>query len=184
MRIAVGCDHRGYEGKRLLAPLLRKWGHEIRDFGCDSINACDYPDYASAVARAVATGEFDVGILLDGSGIGMSVAANKVCGIRAALVHDEVTARLAREYNHCNVLCIGTDLLSYELMRKITEIFLTSTFAEGRHSRRVAKICQIEADSAAAAALARHTANPAPTPAATPVTVGIVHGHRAIGATR
>jgi ribose 5-phosphate isomerase B len=161
MRIAVGCDHRGYEGKRTLMPLLKKWGHEVRDFGCDSVTACDYPDYAGSVAKAVASGEYEVGILLDGSGIGMSVCANKVYGIRAALVHDELTARLAREYNHCNVLCIGTDLLSHDLVRKITEIFLTSHFSEGRHSRRVAKITQLEAESVAMASTpARH---PAPT---------------------
>lgn len=148
MKIAVGCDHRGYEGKRTLVPLLRKWGHEVRDFGCEGITACDYPDYAGAVAHAVASGEYQIGILLDGSGIGMSVAANKVHGIRAALVHDEVTARLAREHNHCNTLCIGTDLLSHDLMRRIVEIFLTSNFAEGRHSRRIAKIVQLENEGA------------------------------------
>ncbi len=147
MRIALGSDHRGYEGKRHLAPLLKKWGHQVRDFGCDSIRPCDYPDYAGAVARAVASGEYDVGILLDGSGIGMSIAANKVIGVRAALVHDEVTARLAREYNHCNVLCIGTDLLSADQLKTIVHIFLTCSFAEGRHVRRVAKVCQLEAES-------------------------------------
>jgi len=107
--------------------------------------ACDYPDYAGPVAKAVASGEYEVGILLDGSGIGMSIAANKGCGIRAALVHDEVTARLARESNHCNVLCIGTDLLSEDQLRTIVGIFLNSSFAGGRHVRRVAKIGQLEA---------------------------------------
>lgn len=148
MKIALGCDHRGYEGKRHLAPLLRKWGHSVHDFGCESTSACDYPDFAGAVGKAVASGEYEVGILLDGSGIGMSIAANKVPGVRAALAHDEVTARLAREYNHCNVLCIGTDLMSADSLRTITHIFLTSTFAEGRHVRRVAKICALEAESA------------------------------------
>jgi ribose 5-phosphate isomerase B len=147
MRIALGCDHRGFEGKRHIAPLLKKWGHEVHDFGCKGVAPCDYPDYAGAVAKAVASGEYDVGVLLDGSGIGMSVAANKVVGVRAALVHDEVTARLAREYNHCNVLCIGTDLLSDMQLKTIIHIFLTSTFAEGRHVRRVAKVCQLEAES-------------------------------------
>ncbi len=151
MRIAVGCDHRGFEGKRGVVPLLKKWGHEVRDFGCENVTPCDYPDYAGAVANAVAEGEYEVGILLDGSGIGMSIAANKVIGIRAALVHDEVTARLAREYNHCNVLCIGTDLLSAEQLRTICQIFLTCSFAEGRHVRRVAKVCQLEADAVKAA---------------------------------
>ncbi len=147
MKIALGCDHRGYEGKRKLVPLLRKWGHEVRDLGCDSVAACDYPDYAAAVAHAVVAGQCEVGILLDGSGIGMSIAANKVVGIRAALVHDEVTARLARESNHCNVLCIGTDLLGEDHLRKIVEIFLTTHFVDGRHVRRVNKIKQMEADT-------------------------------------
>ena len=144
MKIAVGSDHRGYEGKRKLMPLLKKLGHELRDFGCESVAPCDYPDYAEAVAVAVTQGEYDIGILLDGSGIGMSVAANKVRGVRAALVHDEVTARLAREYNHCNVLCIGTDLLSDDQLRDIVQIFLGAKFAEGRHNRRVAKIMAME----------------------------------------
>jgi ribose 5-phosphate isomerase B len=147
MKIALGCDHRGYEGKRKLLPLLRKWGHEVRDLGCDSVASCDYPDYAAAVAHAVISGQCEVGILLDGSGIGMSIAANKVIGIRAALVHDEVTARLARESNHCNVLCIGTDLLGEDHLRKIVEIFLTTHFMDGRHVRRVNKIRQMEADA-------------------------------------
>ena len=84
MRIALGCDHRGFEGKRKLLPQLKKWGHEVRDFGCQNTAPCDYPDYAGAVASAVSSGEYDAGILLDGSGIGMSIAANKVVGARAA----------------------------------------------------------------------------------------------------
>lgn len=147
MKIALGCDHRGFEGKRKVLPLLKGWGHQVHDFGCETQAACDYPDYAGAVARAVASGEYEVGILLDGSGIGMSIAANKISGIRAALVHDTVTARLAREANHCNVLCIGTDLLSEDQLRTIIEIFLSSTFAGGRHIRRVAKIDQLEAEA-------------------------------------
>ena len=147
MKIALGCDHRGFEGKREIAPLLKKWGHEVHDFGCESVTPCDYPDYAGAVAKAVASGAYDIGLLLDGTGIGMSIAANKVIGVRAALAHDEITARLAREYNHCNVLCIGTDLLSDHQLRTIVQIFLTSSFAEGRHVRRVAKVRQLEAES-------------------------------------
>ncbi len=147
MKIAVACDHRGYEAKRKVVPLLKKMGHEVKDYGCDGMAACDYPDYAVPVARAVAEGRYDVGVLLDGSGIGMSVAANKVPGIRAALVHDELTARLSREYNHCNILCLGTDLLSDEHMRLIVEIFLTTPYGEGRHIRRVAKIKQLEQES-------------------------------------
>lgn len=146
MKIALGCDHRGFEGKRKVLPLLKTWGHHVHDFGCETHVACDYPDYAGAVAKAVARGDYEVGILLDGSGIGMSIAANKIRGIRAALVHDEVTARLARESNHSNVLCIGTDLLSDDQLRTIVGIFLNSSFAGGRHVRRVAKIDQLEAE--------------------------------------
>jgi ribose 5-phosphate isomerase B len=144
MKVAVGNDHRGYEAKRRLMPLLKKLGHEVEDFGCEGSTGVDYPDYAAPVARAVVAGAADVGILMDGSGIGMSIAANKFCGVRAALVHDEVTSRRAREHNHCNVLCIGTDLLSEDQIRQIVEIFLATGFADGRHVRRIEKLKAIE----------------------------------------
>jgi ribose 5-phosphate isomerase B len=144
MRIATACDHRGFEAKRRLLPTLRKLGHDVQDMGCDGSGSVDYPDFAVPVATQVAVGTYDVGILLDGSGIGMSIVANKVPGVRAALVHDEVTARRAREHNHCNVLCLGTDLLSEDQIRKIVEIFLGTPFGDGRHVRRVEKISVIE----------------------------------------
>lgn len=144
MRIVVACDHRGYDAKRKLMPVLKRLGHEVVDFGCDGSAAVDYPDYAAPTARAVAEGQFDVGILLDGSGIGMSITANKVPGIRAALAHDEVTARRAREHHHCNMLCLGTDLLNDDHIRKIVEIFLITTYGDGRHLRRISKIKQFE----------------------------------------
>ncbi len=146
MNLAVACDHRGYEAKRRLLPVLRRLGHEVQDMGCDSTASCDYPDHAAPVARAVAMGTAEVGILMDGSGIGMSIAANKVLGVRAALAHDEVTARRAREHNHCNVLCLGTDLLSEDQLRQIVEIFLSTGFGEGRHTRRVEKVLRIESE--------------------------------------
>ena len=146
MRIVVACDHRGYDAKRKLLPALRRMGHEVEDFGCDGAGSVDYPDYAAPAAQSVAEGKHEVGILLDGSGIGMSVVANKVRGVRAALAHDEVTARRAREHNHCNVLCLGTDLLSEEHLRNIVEVFLGTSFGEGRHVRRVAKIKKIETE--------------------------------------
>jgi ribose 5-phosphate isomerase B len=146
MKIAVGCDHRGYEAKRRLLPSLQKLGHEILDLGCDGTGPVDYPDYAIPVARAVSEGRADLGILMDGSGIGMSVAANKVRGIRAALSHDEVTARRAREHHACNVLCLGTDLLSEEQVRKIAETFLTTAYQGGRHDRRVQKVMSLDAE--------------------------------------
>jgi ribose 5-phosphate isomerase B len=141
MKIAVAADHRGFDAKRRLIPLLRQMGHEVQDFGCDgNETASDYPDFAIPAAQAVAGGKCDAAILLDGSGIGMSVAANKVKGIRAALAHDEVTARLSREHNHCNVLCLGSDLLNEGEIRKIISVFLTTPFGEGRHARRVEKL--------------------------------------------
>src|SRR3954469_24210071 len=146
MKIAVGCDHRGYEAKRRLLASLQKLGHEITDVGCDGSGPADYPDFAIPVARGVATGTYDVGILLDGSGIGMSVAANKVRGIRAALSHDQVTARRARDHHACNVLCLGTDLLSEEQVKQIAETFLTTEYQGGRHDRRVLKVMSLDAE--------------------------------------
>lgn len=140
MRIAVACDHRGYDAKLRLMAMLRSLKHETHDLGCDSHAPVDYPDIAVLVARKIQHGHVDIGILLDKSGVGMSVAANKVRGVRAALAHDEVTARVARAHNHCNVLCMGTDLVTDDQMRKIVEIFLTTNFEEGRHSQRVAKL--------------------------------------------
>jgi ribose 5-phosphate isomerase B len=144
MKIAIANDHRGYEAKRRLMPVLKRLGHDVEDFGCEGPTSVDYPDYAAPVARAVAKSAAEVGILMDGSGIGMSIAANKFCGVRAALVHDEVTARRAREHNHCNVLCLGTDLLSEDQIRQIVEIFLSTGFADGRHTKRIEKLAEIE----------------------------------------
>ncbi len=144
MKVAIACDHRGYDVKRRLLPVLKRLGHEFNDLGCDAPAACDYPEFAALAARAVADGSHDVAILLDGSGIGMSIAANKVIGARAALAHDEVTARVAREANHSNILCVGTDLLTDDHIKTIIEIFLATPFGDGRHDRRVEKIRQIE----------------------------------------
>jgi len=144
MKIAIASDHRGFDAKRKLIPMLKQRGHQVDDFGCDSPASCDYPDYAVPAGRSVADATHDVGIFLDGSGIGMSIAANKVRGVRAALVHDEVTARRAREHNHCNVLCLGTDLLSEDQIRQIVEIFLSTPYGDGRHARRVQKVKLLE----------------------------------------
>ena len=145
MKLAVAADHRGFEAKRKLIPLLGQWGHEVQDFGCDGTSAStDYPDFAIPAAQAVAAGQCDAGIFLDGSGLGMSIAANKVAGVRAALAHDEVTARISREHNHCNVICLGSDLLNENEIRKIIQVFLSTPFAEGRHLRRVEKLNDFE----------------------------------------
>ena len=161
MRIAIGSDHRGYAAKRRLLPMLERDGHEVVDMGCDDSASCDYPDYAIPVARAVARGEADVGILLDGSGVGMSVAANKIHGVRAALAHDEVTARRSREHNHCNVLCLAADLLGEEQVGQIVSSFLGTQFAAGRHQRRVNKVIEIDFETRGASVLGEKVAKTA-----------------------
>jgi ribose 5-phosphate isomerase B len=168
MKVAVACDHRGYEAKRRLLPVLKRLGHDVQDFGCDSPVSCDYPDFAAPAARAVADNSCDVGVMLDGSGIGVSIVANKITGVRAALAHDEVTARRSREHNHCNVLCLGTDLLSEDQIRQIVEIFLSTPYVPGRHDRRVEKIKQIEREVAGAAA----ATTPAPSSTSTSTSTG------------
>jgi ribose 5-phosphate isomerase B len=144
MKVVIASDHRGFDAKKRLLPFLRTKGHDVTDYGCDSNAMCDYPDFAVPAARAVASGEFAVGILLDGSGIGMSIVANKIPGIFAALVHDDITARQSREKMHCNVLCLGTDLMGEDQLRNIVDIFLNTNFEEGRHQQRIEKIRQIE----------------------------------------
>jgi ribose 5-phosphate isomerase B len=144
VKLAIASDHRGFEAKKKLLPVLKRLGHEVQDFGCESTASCDYVDFAAPAARSVARGENDAAILLEGSGIGMSITANKVHGIRAALIHDEVTARRAREHHHCNVLCLGTELLGEEHIRNIVEIFLSATFQDGRHQARIAKVMKVE----------------------------------------
>jgi ribose 5-phosphate isomerase B len=160
MKVAVGSDHRGYEVKRQLLPILKKLGVQVEDMGCHSSASCDYPDFAIAVGRAVSSGRADVGILVDGSGIGMSVAANKVRGVRAALALDELTAQRAREHHHCNVLCLAADLLGDNHVRKIVETFINCTYAGGRHARRVAKVQQAENEWFQGAAAASAGASP------------------------
>jgi ribose 5-phosphate isomerase B len=144
VKIAIACDHRGYDAKQKVSGMLMSLRHEVEDLGCDSNSPVDYSDFAVKLARHIAAGRADAGILLDNSGIGMSVAANKVRGIRAALAHDSITARISRAHNHCNVLCIGVDLVTDDQMKKIIETFLTTDFEGGRHERRVAKVNEIE----------------------------------------
>jgi ribose 5-phosphate isomerase B len=145
MKIAVASDHRGFDAKkRLVVPVLQKAGHQVIDFGCNAPELCDYPDFGVPAARAVARGECEIGVLLDGTGIGMSIVANKVAGVRAALAHDDVTARVSREKNHCNVLCVPADLISEVQLRDIVEIFMTTPFTDGRHQNRLEKIRALE----------------------------------------
>ena len=144
MRIAVGCDHNGVELKLHVISLLRELGHESQDFGCYDTNSVDYPDVAQEVAIAVGESRFDQGILICGTGIGMSIAANKSPGIRAALCQDPVTARRAREHNDANVLCLSGWSLDPDAAREIVRAYLQGEFEGGRHARRVGKISSIE----------------------------------------
>lgn len=144
MRIVMSADHRGAAACRQAAEKLRRDGHDVELVGDCSGNMVDYPEPAYVVARAVADGRADRGILICGTGLGMSIAANKVSGIRAAVVHDEFTARISRSHNDANVLCLSADLLGQRLIEKILDVWLNTSFEGGRHARRVAKIRAIE----------------------------------------
>jgi len=144
MRIAIGSDHGGFGLKQVLAGLLSAEGHEVVDFGTDSAASVDYPLYAASVAREVAAGRCDRGVLVCGTGIGVSIAANKIRGVRAALVHDETTARLAAQHNDANVLCLGGRLLAEPMAFELVRIWLSTPF-EPRHRRRLDLITELEA---------------------------------------
>ena len=144
MNVALCSDHRGYRAKESIKVMLERAGHRVEDFGCKEPASCDYPDWAIPAAQCVAAGNCDVGVMLCGTGIGMSITANKVRGIRAALCHDELTAELARKHNDANVLCLPADLVGEELMRRIIEVWLYTEFEGGRHSRRNMKISEFE----------------------------------------
>lgn len=144
MKIALGADHRGYLAKSRIREMLIEAGREVVDFGTKSTKAVDYPDPACAAASAVQGGECDVGVLFCGTGIGMSITANKIHGIRAAVCHDELTAEMSRRHNNANILCLPADLVGDALMRRIVEVWLKTSFEGGRHERRIAKIADIE----------------------------------------
>ena len=139
MLIAIGGDHRGLDVKQFIMKLITGAGHDVKDFGAYTTDSVDYPDVAKEVALAVARGEFARGILICNTGIGMSMAANKVKGIRAALCCDAFMARRARQHNDANVLCLGTGL-EPDVISEIVEAYLTTEFEGGRHLRRVNKI--------------------------------------------
>lgn len=144
MRIAVGSDHAGLDLKTLLAVHLADAGHEIEDLGTHGPDSVDYPDFGAAVGRAVATGAVDLGVACCGTGIGISIAANKVPGVRAAVVHDVSSARLARAHNDANVVCFGARLLGTVVATDALDAFLASSFEGGRHSRRIEKITALD----------------------------------------
>ncbi len=144
MKIAIGSDHGGFKLKEIIKEYLINKGYSVSDLGCYSEDSVDYPDYAEKVARAVANGEYDLGVLMCGTGIGISIAANKVKGIRAALCHDGLTARLAKQHNNANIICIGGRTTGIETAKDIIDNFLESEFEGGRHLRRINKIKDIE----------------------------------------
>jgi len=145
MIIAVGADHRGANILKSVCLAVQSEGMQVIEPGppCDS-KACDYPDRAYPVCRAIADGRADRGILVCGSGIGMSIAANKVKGIRAALVHDEIGAEMSRRHNDANILCLAADLLGQSVIERIVLIWLRTEFEGGRHARRIHKIAAME----------------------------------------
>jgi ribose 5-phosphate isomerase B len=144
MRIAVGSDHRGVDARQVVKAMVAQMGHECIDFGTDGANPVDYPDLAYVVGKAVADGQVDRAILICATGLGMSIAANKIRGIRAALCHDELSARISRDHNDTNVLCLSGDQIGEVLLRKIVEAWISTEFSGGRHQRRVTKITAIE----------------------------------------
>jgi len=148
MRIALGADHAGVALKSQIKELLDERGIEYTDFGTNSTDPVDYPDYASTVSREVASGRFDRGILFCGSGTGMAIAANKIPGIRAASILEERSAQLSREHNDANVLSLGERLTAPDLARRIVNIFLDTPFEGGRHQRRIDKIAELDRDHA------------------------------------
>jgi ribose 5-phosphate isomerase B len=144
MKIAIGNDHRGFEAKQLIKAIITQMGHEVIDVGSSDDNPIDYPDTAYLAAMAVSKKEADRAILACGTGIGMSIAANKIRGVRAALCNDELSARISRHHNDANVLCISGDMTGEVLLRKMVEVWLETEFSGGRHQRRIEKIAAIE----------------------------------------
>ena len=145
MKIVIAADHRGHEMKERVAVLLNEQGYEILDVGTNSSKSCDYPDMAYKAAKAIAEGVVEKGITLCGTGIGMSIVTNKVPGIRAAICHDELAAQMSRRHNNANVLCLATDILGEEMMRRIVQTWLETEFEDGgRHERRIQKIACVE----------------------------------------
>lgn len=140
MKIAIGSDHGGYELKEKIKVFLEQKGYEFEDFGCYSENSVDYPEYARKVAHNVVDSTFDKGILICGTGIGISIAANKVKGVRCSLVHDLESAKLTRQHNDANILAMGGRIVDHDLALEITETWLTTEFEGGRHLRRINKI--------------------------------------------
>ena len=145
MKIALGCDHGALELKNAVAAHLQEKGYEIKDFGTYTLDSCDYPDFAAAAAKAVACGECEKGIVLCTTGIGVSIAANKIDGIRCALLSDVLSARMTREHNDTNMMALGAGIVGQMLALQIVDTWLETPFSEGpRHSRRIEKLMALE----------------------------------------
>lgn len=144
MMLAIGCDHGGFELKNHIMKHLEERGTAFKDFGCYDENSCDYPDIAKTVCEAVAGGECENGILVCGTGIGMSIAANKINGIRAALCTDVYSAKMTKQHNNSNVICLGGRVTGRELAFMIVDTWLDETFLGGRHQNRIDKISELE----------------------------------------
>ena len=145
MKIAIGCDHGALALKNVLIPHLEKKGYEVKDFGTYTLDSCDYPDFAAPAAEAVASGECDKGIVLCTTGIGVSITANKVKGIRCALLSDVMSARMTREHNDTNMMAIGAGVVGQLLALEIVDTWLGTEFSHGeRHARRVEKVMALE----------------------------------------
>ena len=147
MRVALGADHAGFAAKKELETVIRALGHSVLDLGTSSDASCDYPDFAEKVARAVVAKEADRGVLICGTGIGMSIVANKIAGIRAAVVTDDQTAELSRRHNDANIFCAGSRVLPVVKIAEALKIWLETPFEGGRHERRVEKIRALEKKS-------------------------------------
>lgn len=140
MKIAIGCDHGGFRLKTDILTYLEELGHEVKDFGTYSEDSCDYPDVAQEVAKEILEGNFERGILICGTGIGIGIAANRYKGIRASLCHDTFSAKATREHNDANILTMGERVIGPGLAREIVQVWLTTEFTGGRHARRIQKI--------------------------------------------
>lgn len=144
MKIAIGCDHGGYDLKEHIAKFLAEKGHEVKDCGTYSKESCDYPIFGEAAARAVASGECERGIVICTTGIGISIAANKVKGIRCAHVSEPLSAEMTRRHNDANMLALGAGLIGQNMADRCVEVFLNTEFEGGRHARRVGELDAIE----------------------------------------
>ena len=144
MKIAIGCDHGALDLKNKVIAHLTAKGHEVVNFGTDTLDSCDYPDYAAPAAKAVASGECDKGIVLCTTGIGVSITANKVKGIRCALLSDVMSARMTRQHNDTNMMAIGAAVVGPMLALEIIDTWLTTEYEGGRHQRRIDKMMALE----------------------------------------